>query len=71
MADLAGRKANHDERMLPSRAKGCQHALVGRALQDKIPRTRYLVGTDARAVRLLARLPDRLRDVLLAADRSG
>ncbi len=42
-------------------ARAVAHALLARR-----PRTRYLVGTDARVGALLARLPDRLRDRLLA-----
>ncbi len=39
---------------------------VAHALLAPRPRTRYLVGTDARVGALFARLPDRLRDRLLA-----
>jgi NAD(P)-dependent dehydrogenase (short-subunit alcohol dehydrogenase family) len=39
--------------------------VVARALSARLPRTRYIVGGDARLFRVLARLPDRLRDALL------
>ncbi len=39
--------------------------VVVRALTDTRPKTRYVVGTDARLGVLLSRLPDRLRDWLL------
>jgi NAD(P)-dependent dehydrogenase (short-subunit alcohol dehydrogenase family) len=40
-------------------------AVVARALTARRPRTRYLVGTDARVAALVARLPDRVRDRLV------
>jgi len=50
-------------------AKGLEPLAVARvvlrALTDARPRTRYVVGTDARLGVLLSRLPDRLRDWLL------
>jgi NAD(P)-dependent dehydrogenase (short-subunit alcohol dehydrogenase family) len=44
--------------------------VVARALTVRRPRTRYLVGTDARIAAIVARLPDRLRDRLVLR-RSG
>ena len=50
-------------------AKGLEPLAVARvvlrALTDTRPKTRYVVGTDARLGVLLSRLPDRLRDWLL------
>jgi hypothetical protein len=40
---------------------------VEHALRASRPRTRYLVGVDARAQALVRRLPDRLRDRIVAA----
>lgn len=54
-----------DNRGLPPDAVA---KVVARALRAKRPKTRYLVGTDARLQKTVARvLPDRLRDRVLAA----
>lgn len=45
--------------------------VVARALTVRRPRTRYLVGTDARVAAILARLPDRLRDRLVLSQSGG
>jgi hypothetical protein len=39
--------------------------IVEKALLGTKPKTRYLVGKDARAVRILSLLPDRLRQKLI------
>lgn len=44
---------------------------ITRALTARRPRTRYLVGTDAKVAALLARLPDRLRDRLVLRQIQG
>ena len=41
--------------------------VVEQALRARRPRTRYLVGRDARVQALLRHLPDRARDRLMAA----
>ena len=46
-------------------------AVVARALTARRPRTRYLVGTDARVAALVARLPDRVRDRLVLSQSRG
>jgi NAD(P)-dependent dehydrogenase (short-subunit alcohol dehydrogenase family) len=46
-------------------------AVVARALTARRPRTRYLVGTDARVAAMVARLPDRVRDRLLLSQSGG
>ncbi len=38
---------------------------VKRALTDRRPKTRVVIGTDAKIQRWIARLPDRMRDKLL------
>jgi NAD(P)-dependent dehydrogenase (short-subunit alcohol dehydrogenase family) len=45
--------------------------VVARALTVRRPRTRYLVGTDARVAAIVARLPDRLRDRLVLSQSGG
>jgi NAD(P)-dependent dehydrogenase (short-subunit alcohol dehydrogenase family) len=45
--------------------------VVARALTVRRPRTRYLVGTDARVAAIVARLPDRLRDRLILSQSGG
>jgi hypothetical protein len=45
--------------------------VVARALTVRRPRTRYLVGTDARITAMVARLPDRLRDRLILSQSGG
>ena len=45
--------------------------VVARALTVRRPRTRYLVGTDARIAAIVARLPDRLRDRLVLSQSGG
>jgi NAD(P)-dependent dehydrogenase (short-subunit alcohol dehydrogenase family) len=45
--------------------------VVARALTVRRPRTRYLVGTDARIAAMVARLPDRLRDRLILSQSGG
>jgi NAD(P)-dependent dehydrogenase (short-subunit alcohol dehydrogenase family) len=45
--------------------------VVARALKVRRPRTRYLVGTDARITAMVARLPDRLRDRLILSQSGG
>jgi NAD(P)-dependent dehydrogenase (short-subunit alcohol dehydrogenase family) len=45
--------------------------VVARALTVRRPRTRYLVGTDARITAMVARLPDRLRDKLILSQSGG
>lgn len=47
-------------------ARAVEHALMA-----KRPKTRYVVGLDAQAQRFVARIPDRLRDRLLAKARAG
>jgi NAD(P)-dependent dehydrogenase (short-subunit alcohol dehydrogenase family) len=46
-------------------------AVVAKALTVRRPRTRYLVGTDARVAALVARLPDRVRDRLVLSQSGG
>ena len=46
-------------------------AVVAKALTSRRPRTRYLVGTDARVAALVARLPDRVRDRLVLSQSGG
>jgi NAD(P)-dependent dehydrogenase (short-subunit alcohol dehydrogenase family) len=46
-------------------------AVVARALTVRRPRTRYLVGTDARVAAMVARLPDRVRDRLVLSQSGG
>lgn len=47
-------------------ARAVEHALMA-----KRPKTRYVVGLDAQAQRFVARIPDRLRDRLLAKATAG
>jgi NAD(P)-dependent dehydrogenase (short-subunit alcohol dehydrogenase family) len=46
-------------------------AVVARALTIRRPRTRYLVGPDARIAAVVAALPDRLRDRLVMSQSGG
>jgi NAD(P)-dependent dehydrogenase (short-subunit alcohol dehydrogenase family) len=45
--------------------------VVAQALTVRRPRTRYLVGTDARITAMVAHLPDRLRDRLILSQSGG
>ena len=62
IAAMRARAARAEGSGIPPRrvAEAVAHALTARR-----PKTRYLVGTDARIGALVARLPDRLRDRLL------
>jgi NAD(P)-dependent dehydrogenase (short-subunit alcohol dehydrogenase family) len=69
--ELYGRKLDQAERHArgaPDRGVPAERvaAVIARAADARRPRTRYLVGADAKlAARLVAPLPDRLRDALL------
>jgi NAD(P)-dependent dehydrogenase (short-subunit alcohol dehydrogenase family) len=52
-------------------APECVAAVIERALCDARPRARYLVGADARLRLFVARLPDGLRDRVVAAVAGG
>lgn len=56
-------------------ARGAPPAIVARAIMTaltvKRPKTRYLVGRDAKFVSLLARLPDRMKDRMILGSMTG
>ena len=61
-------QAERHARRAPDRGVPAERvaAVIARATEARRPRTRYLVGADAKlAARLIAPLPDRLRDALL------